>query len=181
MSRPNYLRILCVAAAVTALLCSSATAAFALPLCNITDLPCLTPGKKCNIKFRNQTGEASGSGGNVYNQVSRARTIHIWVRDTNGRKLGSRMNITAGGKKTMDVGLRESDGIGDIVIKVDPVKDLSDEDFRLNLGCTEIRYVLSGKGNCKVFVYKKHGKYYSAYSCNGSGIKGDAGGYQIYE
>ncbi len=180
MNRPNYLRILCVAAAVTALLSSSATAAISLPQCDITNLPCLTPGKKCNIKFRNQTGEASGSGGNVYNQVSRARTIHIRVRGTDDGQLGSQMNITAGGKKTMDVGLRESDGIGNITIRVGKIAELSDEAMVITMSCAEIKYVLKGKGNCKVFVFKKHSKYNAAYSCNGSSIKGDAGGYKIF-
>ncbi len=179
MSRPNYLRILCVAAAVTALLSSSAIAAIDIPLCDITNLPCLTPGKKCNIKFRNHTGEGSGSGGSTYNQVSRARTIHIRVRGTDGRKLGNQISITAGGKKTMDVGLRESDGIGNITIRVGKIGELSDESMTIAWSCQELKYVLNGKGNCKVFVFKKHGKYNAAYSCNGSSIKGDAGGIKV--
>ncbi len=52
---------------------------------DIQSLPCWGPDKKCNIKFRNHTGRASGSGGSEYNQKSQAKTVKAWAATADGK------------------------------------------------------------------------------------------------
>jgi hypothetical protein len=58
----------------------------ALAACDITDLSCWGPGKKCNIKLRNKTGLAGGSGAGEHSQISRAATIRVWLASRMGKK-----------------------------------------------------------------------------------------------
>lgn len=152
----------------------SAAAATSLPRCDISGLSCFTPGKKCNIKFRNHTGEGSGSGGSQYNQVSAARTVVVSIRGTDGSRLGSKKEILAGDSKTVDVGMKQSEGIGEIRIRAKTDKAWSgDESVKVAMGCKKIKDILNGEGNCKIFMYKESGDTNVAYSCNGGSIMGN--------
>ncbi len=117
--------------------------------CDITDLSCWGSGKKCNIKFRNETGEASGSGGGSYlNQKSQVATIKVSARKADGTRAGSNtLKILAGDAKTMNLDKKK-----DFVrIKVQNTTNFSGATQVVNLDCQGVRQVLQGNGVCKVF------------------------------
>ncbi len=138
--------------------------------CDITDLPCWGPDKKCNIKFRNETGEASGSGGSGYNQASYVKTAVVSARKRDGSLAGSnKLEILAGANKTMN--LDKKKGFSEINIRVKPKAMNIDE--TVGMTCGHIRETLQGSGTCKIFMVKYSvypDQYYVAYNCNGGKV-----------
>lgn len=111
-------------------------------VCDISDLPCWDGGK-CNIKFKNHTGKASGSGNSQIAQISSAMTIRVTARKENGDKKGNALSITAGASKTMNLEkktnfskIKVTAGIAGIHPAV--------------MHCRAIRSVLKGNGTCNI-------------------------------
>ncbi len=145
--------------------------------CTITDLPCWGPGKKCNIKFRNKTGESSGSDTGAYNQETRAKTLKIRSEDANGARVGSNtLSILAGASNTMN--LDKKDGFDHINIKAIAGGDKGD--MVVDMSCKDIRATLQGSGTCKVYMHKvtpigsNTAKYYTSYNCDGGKVTGSS-------
>ena len=73
------------------------TAPAASAACDISDTKCAVNGGKCNIKFRNKTGDSGGSDGSSgLNQTSSAQTVLVKAIDENGNRLGNKLQIIAG-------------------------------------------------------------------------------------
>ncbi|MCP4937056.1 MAG: hypothetical protein GY927_23320, partial [bacterium] len=140
---------------------------------------CWGADKKCNIKFRNHTGRASGSGGSEYNQLSRVKTVKIWAEKADGTKAGSNtLSIAADASNTMN--LDKKQGFDKIKIKATPNDS---GDMVVTMSCNDIKSTLKGTGNCKVFMHgkkftnsddSKEYAYYTSYSCDGGSVKGSS-------
>ncbi len=140
--------------------------------CDLTDLPCWGPDKKCNIKFRNKTGEASGSdGGTGLKQVSFAKTIRVSARKANLKLAGKNaLQILAGDAKHMNLDKKTNFQY----IKIAHAIKAVETKLPIKMGCSDIRTILQGSGVCKVFYGQKDlGRIESlAYHCDGGNVSG---------
>ncbi len=149
------------------LLCSGS----AVAVCNITDLPCWGDDTKCNIKFRNLSGLAEGSGGGTpWNQTTLAATIRVTANLPNSKngddkQVGNGLQILAGQSKTIN--LDKHQGFDHIQGRI--MDGSSWTGFVMK--CAAVREVLKGKGNCKMFR-TTDGKYDPAFNCNGGSVVG---------
>ena len=142
--------------------------------CDITQTKCWTNGGKCNIQFKNKTGESGGSDGTSnLNQTSSAQTITIKAKDSNGDKTGNKLNIYAGASSTMNIEKKYKKGFDKIQISSTDINMVNS----VNMSCEEVIAVLEGNGTCKVF----HGvvtnsassiAYYLGYQCDGGNVGG---------
>lgn len=167
------------AAASLAILAAPASAASCYE--RIQSLECWGGSSKCNIKFRNHTGLASGSGGSEYNQVSRAKTIRVWAVDENGDQVGSnKIKMLAGQNNTLN--LDKKDGFEEINIRAYGEPD-ANSDLSIRMDCDAIVSTLEGTANCKVFIargqvvsavgsgYSTGTGYGIGYSCNNNRVR----------
>lgn len=165
-----------------ALLAFSVIAAGSLPALatcydEIQALPCWGGGKKCNIKFRNHTGEVSGSGGGEYNQISSANTVRISARKADGKRAGSNtLSIDAGGNKTLNLDKKQD--FDRIRIEMSLWLDYGND--TVSMECADVKDVLEENATCKLFVHQEYRNStvydYAAYSCNGGKVRYSAGG-----
>jgi hypothetical protein len=163
------MRAIALAAALVVSAVVAGTApALAASSCDITDLSCWGPGKKCNIKFRNKTGLAGGSAAGEHNQISRAATLRVSARKSNGNKAGSNViSITAGDNKTLNLDKKK-----DFV----EIRLRSDSAQAVTMSCDDIRATLKGSGKCDVFAASSSRldplafRYYLAYKCAGGDV-----------
>lgn len=144
--------------------------AIAQQACDITDLDCWGEDKKCNIKFRNKTGEASGSGGGTpYTQFTQAASIKVMAVDEAGEKVGQSLKILAGATKTLNLDKKS----GFDRIKIQNTTDISANYKNVaTLHCEDVRTILIGTGKCKIFAGKtkddkNKGTY---YNCDGGNV-----------
>lgn len=143
----------------------------ALAACDITDLPCWGDNSKCHIKFRNKTGEGSGSGGGTkWTQVSLAATIRVTANDSRDKGIGNKLNIPAGSSGTIN--LDKKGGFAHIDTR--KMDGTSFTGFRMS--CATIRAVLQGSAKCKVFSTTSNAAYPVAYNCNGGDVTGAGDG-----
>lgn len=151
------------------------TAAILMPLsasakCDITSVPCWSNGK-CNIDFRNKTGDAAGADkGTALNQSSAAQTIKVKAKKDNGNTAGNTLTITAGAKNTMNVENKYDKNFD--YIRVSSTNGITDG---VTLSCATVIKVLQGSGSCKIF----HGEnpdstqfFHLGYSCDGGSVVG---------
>jgi hypothetical protein len=147
---------------------AATTPVLAQSACDITDLSCWGSGKKCNIKFLNQTGKGSGAGGSQYNQVSWAATIKVLAVKPNGTRAGSNsLSILAGQSKTIN--LDKKKGFDRIKVYTTTAKKGT-----MMIPCADIRATLTADNNCRIFadlVEEENSYYYLAYNCGG-GVTG---------
>ena len=143
--------------------------------CDISDTKCAVNGGKCNIKFRNRTGDSSGSDGSTnLNQRSSAQTIVVKAKKANGNKAGNKLQIPAGTSKTMNIDKKANKDFQDIQI--------SSQDNGFGVGkatmpCADVKAVLNGNGTCKVFHGQRQeskGEYsfYLGYQCDSGRVGG---------
>ena len=134
----------CLAAGALAAPVASAT-------CDISDTTCALDGSKCNIKFRNKTGDSGGSDGSSgLNQTSSAQTVLVKAIDESGNRLGNKLQIIAGASKTMNVEKKAKSHSGFNAIRLTS-KDYSGAVDGATMSCEDIKAVLNGNGVCKVF------------------------------
>ncbi|MEO1659934.1 MAG: hypothetical protein AAFR51_03015 [Pseudomonadota bacterium] len=151
------------------------TAPTAAAECDISQTKCALNGGKCNIHFRNKTGDASGSAsGTSLKQRSSAQTIVVKAKDDNLDRVGNKLQIVAGAKKTMNVTKKANKKNGFFEISI------SSQDYNLgvsgvDMSCNDIKAILNGGGSCKIF----HGadgpgylEFGLGFSCNGGNVKG---------
>ncbi|MEL6831032.1 MAG: hypothetical protein AAFO63_12950 [Pseudomonadota bacterium] len=142
--------------------------------CDITQTKCWINGGKCNIEFKNKTGDSGGSDGSSnLNQTSSAQTVTIKAKDSSNDKTGNKLNIIAGASKTMNIEKKAKKDFDYI--------QLSSADFGAvnasKMSCEDVQAVLNGNGTCKVF----HGAvtnsasaiaWYIGYQCDGGKVGG---------
>ncbi len=136
--------------------------------CNIKGLDCWGSGSKCNIQFKNNTGESSGSGGSLYNQKSFAVTIKVHGI-LNGSKTGNKLEILAGDAKHKNLdNLVKKEGFDSIEIEQTSASSLLDyQRNKVKRKCVDIKKTLNGNGTCKVLSEKFEGSSYGiAVTCN---------------
>ncbi len=115
--------------------------------CDITANDCFKNGK-CNIKFRNLTGESSGSSSKTnLTQRSMAQIIRVKAAKDNGKAAGNILNIEAGTSKTMNIEKKYNKDFDKIRIS-SPTLAWTDG---VTMSCEDVNKVLAGNGTCKVF------------------------------
>ena len=146
-------------------------AAFAT--CDISQTKCWINGGKCNIQFKNKTGESGGSsGGTSLEQVSLAQTVQIKARKDNGNKAGNKLTIAAGAKNTMNIENKAKKDFDNIRISsVTSSETVADT----NMTCAQVKAILDGNGTCNVFVgFEKTSQpsYRLGFQCDGGNVGG---------
>ena len=151
------------------------TAPTASAACNISDTKCAVNGGKCNIKFRNRTGDSSGSDGSSdLNQTYSAQTVIVKARKSNGNKAGNKLTIAAGASKTMNMDKKANKDFQEIQISS---QDFGDSVSKVTMSCQDVKAVLNGNGTCKVFfglrnVSKGGFNFYLGYQCDSGNVGG---------
>ncbi len=161
-------------------ICVGAVLTFATPtasakVCDISQTKCALNGGKCNIKFRNRTGDSGGSeGSSNINQRSNAMTIVIKARKGNGDKAGNKLQIPAGTSKTMNMDKKANKDFYDVRAMS---QDFSGSIDGVTIPCEDIQTILNGTGTCKIFhgiKAKKSGQKsrYIGYQCDNGNVGG---------
>ena len=144
-------------------------------VCDISQTKCALNGGKCNIKFKNRTGDSGGSeGSSNINQRSNAMTIVIKARKGNGDKAGNKLQIPAGTSKTMNMDKKANKDFYDVRAIS---QDFSNPVQAVAIPCEDIQTILNGTGTCKIFhgiKAKKTGQKlrYLGYQCDGGNVGG---------
>ncbi|MEM6555238.1 MAG: hypothetical protein AAF642_05145 [Pseudomonadota bacterium] len=146
----------------------------AIAACDITQTKCWVNGGKCNIQFKNKTGDSGGSDGDSnLNQTSSAQTITVKAKDSSNDKTGNKLNIVAGASKTMNIEKKAKKGFEYIQLES---ADFGQVNYS-RMSCEEVQAVLNGNGTCKAF----HGavtnsasaiSFYIGYQCDGGNVGG---------
>ncbi len=144
-------------------------------VCDISQTKCALNDGKCNIKFKNRTGDSGGSeGSSNINQRSNAMTIVIKARKGNGDKAGNKLQIPAGTSKTMNMDKKANKDFYDIRAMS---QDFSGPVQGVTIPCEDIQTVLNGTGTCKIFhgiKAEKSGQKsrYIGYQCDSGNVGG---------
>ncbi|MEO0608044.1 MAG: hypothetical protein AAFY82_07415 [Pseudomonadota bacterium] len=154
-------------------------AAVAAPIasadCDISETKCAVNDGKCNIKFRNKTGDAGGSDGSSgLDQRSSAQTVVVKAIDEDTDRIGNKLQIVAGASKTMNIEKKVGKDKGFDAIRI------SSQDFggavdNATMSCEDIQAVLNGNGTCKVFHGVQEGsatKFSLGYQCDSGNVGG---------
>jgi hypothetical protein len=116
--------------------------------CDITTTKCHKNNGKCNIKFRNITDQATGSGKGTYlTQKSLAQQIRVKAVRDDGKAAGNILNIEAGTSKTMNIDKKYNKDFAQIRLSAPTFKTGNG----ITMTCNEVKAVLNGNGTCKVF------------------------------
>ena len=151
---------------------------FAPPLasaeCDISETKCAQNGGKCNIHFKNRTGDTGGSdGSSSLNQNSAAQAVSVKAVDKQNNKVGNKLIIQAWDKKTMNVAKKAKKGFDGIRITSDNAPVMYNGSY---MNCADIIETLNGTGICKLFhgTRKQGGEVEGiiGFQCDG----GDVGG-----
>ena len=142
--------------------------------CDISQTKCAVNGGKCNIKFRNQTGISSGSGGGTYlKQTGSAQTVKVKAVKDNGNNAGNSLTINAGASNTMNLDKKAKKNFTKIRITSPAMARVAG----VTMSCADVQAVLDGSGTCKIF----HGEpaygaesfeYALGYNCDGGNVSG---------
>lgn len=146
----------------------------AIAECDISQTKCALNGKKCNIHFKNRTGDTGGSDGSSdLDQRSAAQAVEVKAIDDKGNKVGNKLVIQVSSKKTMNITKRDKNGFDRIRITSQNAPKMYDG---VTMSCAHIIETLNGTGTCKIFQGTwavggdNHGRL--GYQCDG----GDVGG-----
>ena len=152
----------------------TAAAPVASATCDISQTKCALEGSKCNIHFRNRTGDSSGSGGGTdLKQTSSAQTVKVKAVKDNGNSAGNSLTINAGAKNTMNMEKKAKNSFTKIRIS-SPAMTRVDG---VTMNCEAVQAVLNGTGTCKIF----HGEpaygsetleYQLGYNCDAGKVVG---------
>lgn len=156
----------------------TASSLLAAPLvsaeCDISQTKCALNGGKCNIHFKNRTGDTGGSdGSSSLDQRSAAQTIEVKAVDEKNNKVGNKLNIPVSSSKTMNMDKKAKKGFDGIRITSHNAPKMYEG---VRMSCAEIIETLNGTGTCKVFqgLWTPGGDTQGrlGYQCDG----GDVGG-----
>ncbi len=152
-----------------------ATPVVSAQVCDISQTKCALNDGKCNIKFKNRTGDSGGSeGSSNINQRSNAMTILVKARKGNGDKAGNKLQIPAGTSKTMNIDKKANKDFADIRAES---QDFSNPITAVIIPCEDVQAILDGNGTCKIFhgiKAKNTGKKtrYLGYQCDSGNVGG---------
>lgn len=146
----------------------------AVAQCDISQTKCALNGGKCNIKFKNKTGDSGGSdGGTSLQQNSASQAIQVKARKSNGDKAGNKLVIQLEASKTMNMDKKAKKDFQDIRLSSDNAPVMYKSSI---MSCQDIVAVLNGNGTCKVFQGTlKEGeevKGVLGYQCDGGNVAG---------
>ena len=143
--------------------------------CDIRETKCYQNDGKCNIKFRNRTGDTGGSEGDSYlDQRSSAQIIRVKAAKDNGNAAGNILNIEAGTSKTMNIDKKYNKDFAKIRISSPTLGSVDG----VTMSCEHVVQVLNGNGTCKVFYGLKERsddrkyKYQLGYQCDSGNVGG---------
>ncbi len=159
------------------LLAAAALSSATLAQCDISQTKCALNGGKCNIKFKNRTGDSGGSdGGTSLQQNSAAQAIQVKARKSNGDKAGNKLVIQLEASKTMNMDKKAKKEFQDIRLSSDNAPAMYNS---TTMSCQDIIAVLNGNGTCKVFQGTlKQGEEVQGrlgYQCDGGNVAGPTG------
>lgn len=163
--------------ALTTALAFAAPPAFAQfrgETCDISSAKCAMNGKKCNIHFRNRTGDSGGSDGSSrLNQESAAQAVQVKAINEKGKRVGNQLVLQVNEKKTMNISKKANKDFAAIRIRSDNAPGLYEGSV---ISCEEIIQILDGNGRCKLFQGKEkvYGETYRyiGYQCDGGNVGG---------
>lgn len=136
-------------------------------VCDLTQLDCWGPNKKCNIKFRNETGEGSGSGGGTgLKQISEVSTIKVSARKEDNTRAGSNtLSILGGDNGHLNLDKKKN------FLKIRVIRETKFAGYtRINLSCANVKNTLNGNGICKAFVGKNNMGKFLVVTCNDNAV-----------
>lgn len=146
--------------------------------CDISETKCAVNGGKCNIKFRNKTGDSGGSDGSSnLDQRSSAQTIQVKAVDNDANRVGNKLQIVAGASKTMNIEKKAGKKNGFDAIRLTS-QDYSGAVESATMTCKDVQAVLDGNGTCKVFhgVISGSATHFSlGFQCDGGNVGGPPG------
>lgn len=150
-----------------------ASPATAVAQCDISQTKCALNGGKCNIKFKNKTGDTKGSdGGTELDQTSSAQTIAVKAENADKDKVGNKLQIVAGANKTMNIEKKANKDFETIVAASQDIGMVR----RLRMSCKDVQAVLNGNGTCKIFhgvgTESSNIKFALGYQCDGGNVSG---------
>jgi hypothetical protein len=142
--------------------------------CDISETKCALNGSKCNIHFKNRTGDSGGSdGSSALDQRSAAQAVEVKAIDENSDRVGNKLVIQVSSSKTMNITKKDNKGFDRIRITSQNAPKMYDG---VAMSCAHIIETLNGSGTCKIFQGTRavggdnHGRL--GYQCDG----GDVGG-----
>lgn len=143
-------------------------------VCDISEAKCVVNGGKCNIHFRNRTGDSGGSdGSSKLEQSSAAQAVQVKAIDKGGNRVGNKLVLQVNEKKTMNIDKKARKDFAEIRIKSDNAPGLYDGS---EISCAEIIQILNGTGTCKLFqgARKAGGQIQGTigYQCDGGKVGG---------
>ena len=113
---------------------------------DISQTKCTVNSGKCNIKFKNKTGNPNGSDGSSnIDQRSSAQTVVVTARKANKNKAANKLKIVAGASKSMNLDKKAKKEFQNIKI--------ASQDLPVSppqMSCEDVRAVLDGNGTCKI-------------------------------
>jgi len=138
--------------------------------CDITSLSCWADGK-CNIQFKNHTGEANGDGsGTSISQVSAAQTIKVKAEKSDGSKAGNKLTIAVNASNTMNMENKYKKKFS--TIQVSSTNSITDG---FSMTCNTVKKILNGNGSCKIFhgtTADSSNTFVLGYNCDGGKVRG---------
>ena len=142
--------------------------------CNISQTKCAQNGNKCNIHFKNRTGDTGGSDGSSnLNQSSATQAVAVKALKKNGHKAGNKLVIQAGDTKTMNIDKKANKNFNEIRIRSDNAPGLY---VGSTIPCDHVIRILNGNGVCKIFQGAEYlgGEIQSrlGYQCDGGNVGG---------
>ena len=163
-----------ILASAAFLMASALAAPVASATCDISDTKCAVNGGKCNIKFKNRTGDTGGSDGSSnIDQTSSAQTVVVKARKDSGDKAGNKMTILAGASGTMNFDKKAKKNFDNVQVLSEANSGVVSA---VKISCRDIKTVLDGNGTCKIFHGKKGtitgARFYLGYQCDGGNVGG---------
>ena len=142
--------------------------------CDISQTKCALNGGKCNIEFKNKTGDSGGSdGGTALDQRSSAQTIVVKAKKPNDNTAGNALSIDAGASKTMNIDNKADKNFEHLKISS---KSYNGMVGSVDMSCGHVIKVLDGNGTCKVFHGFNNGSdissFFMGYQCDGGNVAG---------
>jgi len=143
-------------------------------VCDISETKCVVNGGKCNIHFRNRTGDSGGSdGSSKLEQSSAAQAVQVKAIDKGGNRVGNKLVLQVNEKKTMNIDKKAKKNFAEIRIKSDNAPGMY---AGSEISCEEIIQILNGNGNCKLFQGTRKGggqvQGTIGYQCDGGNVGG---------
>ena len=168
-----------LAASAVCLVAGALAAPMASATCDISDTTCALDGSKCNIHFKNRTGDTGGSDGSSnISQTSSAQTVVVKARKDNGDKAGNKLTIVAGAKNTMNFNKKADKNFEDVLISSQAYGGAVKS---VRMSCEDVKAVLNGNGTRKVFHGQKAKsatvKFFLGYQCDSGNVGGPTDAY----